>query len=244
MPTNRTGSATFIHSPYSQGPGASGLGALQSRRAHSHAAREAHAHVRRQRLVEYQATRAREEEKERLARATEVEAASPSWFLLGSWGRAEETPSGVLPGASIIPRNSFWITNLASQFVRLAFVNSNSLAGLFLVACRHLSQYSSQVMPHELPHFIQLTLQYKVACTQALREAIACLDIQSSISDWVVGLALFLAQDEVLTGDVNFTQKHIQGAIQMTKHNGALNKTDLDVFPYDLIRREMTDSAR
>lgn len=47
------------------------------------------------------------------------------------------------------------------------------------------------------PHFVQLALQYKLACTQSLRAAISCLDMQSSISDWTVGLTLFLAQDEV-----------------------------------------------
>ncbi|KAK7949555.1 hypothetical protein PG988_016194 [Apiospora saccharicola] len=102
-------------------------------------------------------------------------------------------------------------------------------------------------MPEQEPYFVQLALQYKVACTQSLREFISCLDMQSSISDWVVGLALFLAQDEslqLLAGDVSSTQKHVQGAIQMTKHNDAFNRTDLYTFPYDLIRRDMAHSAR
>lgn len=86
---------------------------------------------------------------------------------------------------------------LKRQFIELAVTNSKSLDGLFLVACQHITRRFSPSMPHKQQHFIQLALQYKIACTQALREAISSLDMQSSISDWVVGLVLFLAQDEV-----------------------------------------------
>lgn len=46
-------------------------------------------------------------------------------------------------------------------------------------------------------------------------------------------------KSQVLAGDVSSTQKHIQGAIQMYRHNWALHKTDMGVFPYDVVQKDM-----
>jgi hypothetical protein len=85
--------------------------------------------------------------------------------------------------------------HLNKQFVKLAVTNASCLDGLFLVASRHVSQY----LPHKAPYFIQLALQYKIACARSLMDAISSLDMTSSISDSTVTLPLFLAQDEVIT---------------------------------------------
>ena len=84
--------------------------------------------------------------------------------------------------------------HLNKHFVQLAATNASSLNGLFLVSCRHLSQY----LPHNGPYFVQLALQYKIACVRSLREAISSSEIHSPISDSTLALPLFLAHDEVI----------------------------------------------
>lgn len=83
--------------------------------------------------------------------------------------------------------------HLNSGFVQLAATNASSLDGLFLVTSRHLSQY----LPQKGAYFIQLALQYKIACARSLMEAISSLEKRSSISDSTITLAIFLAQDSV-----------------------------------------------
>jgi len=84
--------------------------------------------------------------------------------------------------------------HLNQQFVQLAATNVSSLNGLFLVSCRHLSQS----LPHKGPYFIQLALQYKIACARSLMEAISSSEMRSPISDSTLALPLFLAHDDVI----------------------------------------------
>jgi hypothetical protein len=44
-------------------------------------------------------------------------------------------------------------------------------------------------------------------------------------------------------GDVTSTKSHIQGAIQMVRHNGVLKKTDFRAFPYNIIQKDMEDTS-
>ncbi|RDW87957.1 hypothetical protein BP5796_03651 [Coleophoma crateriformis] len=254
----------FIHSYQPELLGVTSAEA--QRRVHSHAAWAAHAKARRQRLVKYQAIKAHsnpEKEKQPSTRmATEIGVAtipSPVSLLgadrrdpFGSFARhlvpmedflLDYYMHNVVP-CSNIQRNGFnhlesCTQYLNKQFVQLAATNASSLDGLFLVASRHVSQ----CLPHMGPYFTQLALQYKIACARSLMEEISSLDTRSSLSDSTVILPLFLAQDEILVGDIILTKRHIQGAIQMVKHNGVVQKIDFSAFPYDLIQKDMVDSS-
>ncbi|RDW72798.1 hypothetical protein BP6252_06705 [Coleophoma cylindrospora] len=262
-----SGKGSEIQFIYSSQPKLPGVTSVETqRRVHSHAAWAAHARARRQRLVKYQAIKAdsnSEKEKQPSTRtAAEIRVATiPSPIsLLGSDRR---DPFGsfarhlipiedflldyymhyVVP-CSKVQRNDFNHPEsckqyLNKQFIQLAATNSNSLDGLFLVASRHVSQF----LPHMGPYFTQLALQYKIACARSLMGVISSLDRRSSLSDSTVTLPLFLAQDEILVGDITSTRRHIQGAIQMVKHNGVIQKIDFSAFPYDLIQKDMVDSS-
>lgn len=101
-------------------------------------------------------------------------------------------PCSKLP-RSQISRPDNGTQHLNIQFVQLATTDTSSLDGLFLVACRHLSQ----CLPHNKLYFIQLALQYKITCAQSLMEAISSSEMRSPISDSIIILALFLAHDDV-----------------------------------------------
>lgn len=93
-------------------------------------------------------------------------------------------------------------------------------------------------------------------------QAICALETQSPISDSIITVAIFLAQDEVsyldcvlgcvhlwsvekwqiLLGNIPWVQQHLQGAIQMVKHNGALKEKGHNVFLYDIIRNDIANS--
>lgn len=123
------------------------------------------------------------------------------------------------------------------------------------MACRQLSQR----LPHEESHLIQLALQYKIACARSIIEVLSSLETRPSISDTAVVVALFLAQDEVITlqsldvldrpltslqiliGDAASTRRHQEAAAQMLRHNGPLKKPDFSPFLHHLFETDMVD---
>ncbi|KAI2705214.1 transcriptional regulator family: Fungal Specific TF [Penicillium roqueforti] len=250
----------FIHSSK---PGVPEVASAEMRRrVHSHAARSAHAKKRRQRVIEYHAIKTisgSEDESLPFSTAAAEIAISVITSPLGFLGSHRRDPfasfarslnsnedflldyymANVVPCStsqrSQISHPESCTQHLNKHFVQLAATNASSLNGLFLVSCRHLSQY----LPHNGPYFVQLALQYKIACVRSLREAISSSEIHSPISDSTLALPLFLAHDEILVGDGPSTKIHVQGAIQMARHNRALDKTDCSAFPYDLIQRDM-----
>ncbi|BCS30773.1 uncharacterized protein APUU_81076A [Aspergillus puulaauensis] len=258
--SRKRGEVQFIHSTQLRAPGVAS--AEVQRLVHSHAARAAHAKVRRQRLIEYQAAKtssgSEDERRPFSTAAAEIAmAAIPSPLgLLGSDRRdpfasfarhlnpaecylldyyiANVIPCSTLQRSQISYPGKVGTPLLNTQFVQLAATSASSLNGLFLVTCRHLSQH----LPHNGP-YVQLALQYKIACTRSLTEAISSSEMRFPISDSILALALFLAHDEILIGDGPSTKIHVQVAIQMARHNSAFDKTDLSVFPYDLIQSDM-----
>ncbi|KAJ5833404.1 transcriptional regulator family: Fungal Specific TF [Penicillium riverlandense] len=250
----------FIHTSQ---PGVPGVASAEKQRlVHSHAARAAHAKARRQRLVEYRAIKTRsgsEDERQPFSTAAAETAIAVIPSPLGFLGSDRRDPfasfarrlnpiedflldyymANVVPCSNLqrcqISHPESRTQHLNKQFIQLAATNASSLNGLFLVTCRHLSQ----CLPHKGPYFIQLALQYKIACARSLMEAISSSGMRSPISDSTLVLALFLAHDDILIGDGPSTKIHVQGAIQMARHNSALQKTDLKTFPYDLIQRDM-----
>ncbi|KAH6654922.1 hypothetical protein BKA67DRAFT_566638, partial [Truncatella angustata] len=263
MSDNR-GEIQFVHSSRLGLPRVAS--AEMHRRVHSHAARTAHAKARRERLVNYQALKASsnsEDGRQPFNKATtkvEIAVISSPISLLESYRRDPFASfarplnpmedfllnyymQNVVPCSDLqrskINHPGDHTQHLNRQFVQLAATHASSLDGLFLVTCRHLSQ----CLPHEELYFIQLALQYKVSCARSLIEAISALGMRSSISDSIVTLAIFLAQDEILIGDITSTKRHLEGAIQMVKHNRALKKTKFSVFLYNLVQKDIANSS-
>lgn len=85
---------------------------------------------------------------------------------------------------------SRYVELMTREWVRLALTNTGSLNGLFLAACRHL------LMHRQEQRFVQLSIQYKLFCVQALRKTIH-VETPAIISDSTIALGLFLAFDEV-----------------------------------------------
>lgn len=83
-----------------------------------------------------------------------------------------------------------YLERMAKEWVRLALSDLGFLNGIFLAACRHLSENHRQQQ-----FFKQLAIQYKLACVQALNNAISVET--SSVSDPTVAKVLVLAWDEV-----------------------------------------------
>lgn len=81
---------------------------------------------------------------------------------------------------------------MTKEWVRLTLTSVGSLSGIFLAACRHL--FKNQ--PQQQKYYMQLTIEYKLYCVRALRQAIAS-EISSLISDSSVAIVILLAYDEV-----------------------------------------------
>ncbi|KAH9230913.1 hypothetical protein K456DRAFT_39204 [Colletotrichum gloeosporioides 23] len=253
----------FIHSHEKSTLGAQSAEA--QRRVHSHAARAAHAKTRRQRVIQYQATKAirndfnGKQPPSRAADEVQVSVISGPIAPLGCGRRdpfasfarrLSPTEDFLLDyyAHNVVPCSTFEYNqsrlpgasarNISKQFVQLAATSISGLNGLFLVTCRHLSY----CLPQQGAHYVQLALQYKVDCAQILMQAICTLETQSPISDSIITVAVFLAQDEILLGNIPWVQRHLQGAIQMVKHNGALKEKGHNVFLYDIIRNDIANS--
>ncbi|KAF6829571.1 hypothetical protein CPLU01_07857 [Colletotrichum plurivorum] len=245
----------FIHSHEQETPWVTST--ETRRRLHSHAARATHAKTRQQRMTQHQATADGQEEghiPEKPAVEIQVAVLPTPTGTLGS-GRRDPFASfarrlspmedflldyymhNVVPCSKIETTQT--TRRLNEEFVQLVATTATALNGLFLVTCRHLSLS----LPQRGSHFTQLALQYKVVCARRLMEAISSLEMRSSICDSVITIAVFLAQDEILVGDIASTQRHLQGAIQMVRHNGALNKKGFNEFLYGIIQNDIAESA-
>ncbi|KAF6791673.1 hypothetical protein CSOJ01_14313 [Colletotrichum sojae] len=250
MPGERSG-IRFIHSHKENTPGVTS--AETRRRLHSDAARATHAKRRRQRMIEHQTT---VESRDGWdggqipgRQSAEVQVAVVS-SPIGPLGSSRRDPfasfarrfspiedflldyyvSNFVPCSSTCA-NSQTDRHLNNQFVQLAATSGSALNGLFLVASRHLSL----CLPQWGPHFTQLALQCKVACARLLAEAISFSEMRSPISDSTITIA-------TLVGDVISTQRHLQGAVQMVRHNGALDKKGFNEFLYSLIQNDIAQS--
>lgn len=78
---------------------------------------------------------------------------------------------------------------MRKEWVRLALTDAGFLKGIFLAACRHLSEN------HQQHQFLQLAIQYKLASVRALSEAISAG--MASVSDATIAIVMMLAFDEV-----------------------------------------------
>ncbi|RDW63425.1 hypothetical protein BP6252_10970 [Coleophoma cylindrospora] len=107
-----------------------------------------------------------------------------------------------------------YIDLMTTEWVWITLTNVGALNGVFLAACRHLSEQLQQQ-----PQYKQLAFRYKVSCVQNLREAIS-VEASSLISDSTVALGILLAYDEAQVGDDLTLQCHRQGLLQMVEHNG------------------------
>ncbi|KAK0377185.1 hypothetical protein CLIM01_05439 [Colletotrichum limetticola] len=224
--------------------------AESQRRAHSHAATTAHARARRQRNLQYQAVR-----------STDVQVAADSTLIKSLRSARRDSFASfakrfssvedflldyyvhnVVPCSNYEPTRSGFLDgctgSLNHQFIQLAATSSSALNGPFLVISRHLSH----CFPQQKPHYTQLALQDEVACARLLMDVISCLKMRSPISDSIITIAVFLAKDEILVGDVASTQQHLQGAIHMVRHNGALNNRGFNMSLYDIIQKDIVDS--
>ena len=85
-----------------------------------------------------------------------------------------------------------YVDFMTKDWLRLNLTNVGSLNGVFLASCRDLLEKQ-----HGQPQsYIQLAIQYKMHCVQALREAITS-EMLSLISDSTVAITMLLAYDEV-----------------------------------------------
>ncbi|KAI3553834.1 hypothetical protein CABS03_09417 [Colletotrichum abscissum] len=225
--------------------------AESQRRADSHAATTAHARARRQRNLQYQAVR-----------STDVQVAADSTLIKSlRFSREDSFASfakrfssvedflldyyvqNVVPCSNYEPTRSGFLDgctkSLNHQFIQLAATSSSALNGPFLVISRRLSH----CFPQQKPHYRQLALQDEVACARLLMDVIiSCLKMRSPITDSIITIAVFLAQDEILVGDVASTQQHLQGAIHMVRRNGALNNRGFNISLYDIIQKDIVNS--
>lgn len=94
-----------------------------------------------------------------------------------------------------------YVNLMTREWVRLALINAGSLDGIFLSSCRHL-------MRNPQPqHYMQLALQYKLSCVQALRESLVA-EVASLISDSTITIGVILCYDEVRIA-LKFAPKNI-----------------------------------
>ncbi|KAK3387826.1 hypothetical protein B0H63DRAFT_521847 [Podospora didyma] len=107
---------------------------------------------------------------------------------------------------------------------RLALVDTGSISGIFLAACRHLST-NGCVQHHD--HVVHMATEYKLTCIRSLNEAISTessrrRDGQEGlvISDATITKVLLLAMDEIALGDFSTTLRHLRGAAKMVELNG------------------------
>ncbi|KAF0324549.1 hypothetical protein GQ607_008253 [Colletotrichum asianum] len=207
----------FIHSHEKSTLGAKSAEA--QRRVHSHAARAAHAKTQRQKVIQYQATKESrndcngENSPARTAAENQVSVIPGPIAPLGCGRRdpfasfarrLSPTEDFLLDyyAQNVVPCSTFEhnqgrppgasARDMSKQFVQLAATSISGLNGLFLVTCRHLSY----CLPQQGAHYAQLALQYKVDCARILMQAISTLETQSPISDSIITVAIFLAQDE------------------------------------------------
>ncbi|KAK0718447.1 hypothetical protein B0T26DRAFT_713363 [Lasiosphaeria miniovina] len=114
---------------------------------------------------------------------------------------------------------------LTREWVRLALTDTGSMSGLFLAACRHLALASALPDNHESQahdRFLRLATTYKVACIQALNEAITAEGKDKRISDATLTKTMLLVFDEILIGDLVATRRHLLGAVKMVEVNGGV----------------------
>ncbi|KAI9735740.1 MAG: hypothetical protein M1818_006348 [Claussenomyces sp. TS43310] len=123
-----------------------------------------------------------------------------------------------------------YVDLMTKEWVRLTLTNVGALSGIFLAACRHL--FKNQ--PEQQQYYLQLSIEYKLSCVRALREAIAS-EIASLISDSSVAIVILLAYDELQLGDLTTSRRHVQGMIQMVEHNGGPQALGLNGFLEHLV---------
>ena len=87
------------------------------------------------------------------------------------------------------------LNSLNEKFIQLAVADVSSMNGLFLVTSRHISRCAGQ----KGSYYDQLALRYKIACARVLMEAISSLEMKAWIRDSIITIAIFLAQDDVIS---------------------------------------------
>jgi len=222
------------------------------RQAHSHAARAAHARARRLRIIKHQ--------HDASAGSTDTAPWLPSPVdLLGSHRR---DPFMSLAGplkpiehflldhyiSAVIPRMRIcckiirggpvsYAQFMAEEWMELAQSDTGLMNGIFLSACRHLSDEH-----HQQEFYTRLAVQYKIGCVRAVSEAISAT-ISSNFGDSTVATTMLLALDEFSVGNLTISRQHVHGAVKMVEHNGGPQTLGLSGFLESALHAIISDTS-
>ncbi|TGJ79593.1 hypothetical protein E0Z10_g9167 [Xylaria hypoxylon] len=124
-------------------------------------------------------------------------------------------------------------TQLLREWVGLAITDDVlMIAAILLSTCR----YILQVQPGNLI-FVQLALQYKQICLQALYQEMN--NTSAPVNIMTVAKALALAVDEVTAGEHTIARKHLKGVIAMVDSSGGVGELGLTGLLERMYRRFM-----
>ncbi|KAI1174504.1 hypothetical protein F4777DRAFT_382504 [Nemania sp. FL0916] len=108
------------------------------------------------------------------------------------------------------------------EWLPAALANPGMQMGLYLCACRSL--YTRTGAARYLEH----AMQYKAACLRLLAASIAPVPVSPSpaawISDATISMALQLASDDLVSGDVEAWGQHIRAVHEMVRLSGGLDR--------------------
>ncbi|KAL7911590.1 hypothetical protein GGI35DRAFT_443160 [Trichoderma velutinum] len=101
---------------------------------------------------------------------------------------------------------------LRISWIQLAISNVDLLSTTFLSTCRHLYQ------AYQKEEYITLTMQYRILCIRALREAIDAGDC--SARDSIIATIISLTLDEIEIGNIAASRQHVRGLAQIVHSSG------------------------
>ncbi|KAJ5606602.1 hypothetical protein N7510_009383 [Penicillium lagena] len=158
-------------------------------------------------------------------------------FLLDHYVRA------VVPRLRCMENPIDYSERMTTAWVPLALGNASLLNGLFLAACRDISE--SYGLAEQQQRFLNLAMQYKLGCVRALQEKISRQ--MPPFSDSTVATVVMLAFDELFLHDARMSRQHIGGAVKMVSLNGGPQNLGLNGFLEHLLSnllQKMVGKAR
>lgn len=114
--------------------------------------------------------------------------------------------------------------SMRELWLPFAMAQPSLMAALFHVACRH---YAATTSNENTNKFAIKKLQYRVTCLSMAKDAITSEDVAS---DATIALALLMASESYMEGDIDAFYTHGSGIIQMVTARGGLETLGISGF--------------